>query len=187
MPFELGDHICWGGDSRFKRTSEVFVTCWNNAFSYRNNKSGLVSWWGTITKLCTYPARIILQLMLFLELPTVLSCRRYRFHKPLFRRTSANWLVQTHTLFESERPQRNSGHPYSWRDGIVCYNNQVVIPPTSPSIKQLLHEHHDTSIGGHASVLRTFKRLARQFYWPLMHKVVDAYVSQCDMCQRAKA
>lgn len=50
----------------------------------------------------------------------------------------------------------NPGRPYAWRDGLVCYNNRVVVPPSSPLIKQLLHEHHNTVMGGHSGVLRTF-------------------------------
>lgn len=79
------------------------------------------------------------------------------------------------------------GKPYAWKDGLLCYNNRVIIPPGSPLIAQLLHEHHDTPMGGYSGVLRTFKRLARQFYWPSMHKTVMEYVSQCDTCQRAKS
>ncbi|CAH9130821.1 unnamed protein product [Cuscuta epithymum] len=79
------------------------------------------------------------------------------------------------------------GKPYAWRDGLVCYNNRVVIPPNSRFITQLLREHHDTPLGGHSGILRTMKRLSRQFYWPAMHKTVTEYVSRCDTCQRAKA
>lgn len=79
------------------------------------------------------------------------------------------------------------GKPYAWKDGLFCYNNRVVIPPGSPFIAQLLHEHHDTPVGDNFGVLRTFKRLSRQFYWPSMHKVVMEYVSKCDICQRAKS
>lgn len=60
----------------------------------------------------------------------------------------------------------NQGKPYAWKDGLVCYNNRVVIPPQSPLINQLLREHHDTPQGGHSGVLRTRKKLARQFTGP---------------------
>ena len=79
------------------------------------------------------------------------------------------------------------GLPYSWKDGLLCYNNRVVVPPGSPLIKQLLYEHHDTTLGGHSGVLRTFKRLSHHFYWPSMHKTVVEYISHCDTCQRAKS
>lgn len=80
----------------------------------------------------------------------------------------------------------NPGKPYAWKDGLLCYNNRIVIPPTSHLVKQLLYEHHKKTMGGHSGILRTFKRLSRQFYWPSMHRVVLEYVSSCDTCQRAK-
>nr|CAN75226.1 hypothetical protein VITISV_035857 [Vitis vinifera] len=79
------------------------------------------------------------------------------------------------------------GAPYTWRNGLVCYKNRVVIPLNSPIIKQLLREFHDSPIGGHSGVLRTYKRLAQQFYWPSMFQIVQDYVSSCDVCQRVKS
>lgn len=78
------------------------------------------------------------------------------------------------------------GQPYEWRDGLIYYRNRVVVPPSSPLILQLIREHHDTPMGGHSGVLRTFRRLARQYYWPSMHKVVREYVAACSICQKAK-
>ena len=40
----------------------------------------------------------------------------------------------------------------------------------------LIFEAHDTKMGGLSGVLRTFKRLATQFYWPSMYKTVHDYV-----------
>ena len=69
----------------------------------------------------------------------------------------------------------------------MCYKNRVVIPPNSQIIKQLLREFHDSPIRGHSGVLRTYKRLAQQFYWPSMFQIVQDYVSSCDICQRVKS
>ncbi|KAL6315874.1 hypothetical protein AAG906_012210 [Vitis piasezkii] len=50
------------------------------------------------------------------------------------------------------------------------YSGMVVIPSCVTLRTKLLHEAHNTKIGGHSSVLWTFKRLAQQFYWPKMHQ-----------------
>lgn len=52
---------------------------------------------------------------------------------------------------------------------------------------QLLHEFHDSKVAGHSGVLRTFKRLAQQFYWPSMHKHVQDYIQHCITCQKTKS
>ncbi|CAL9242305.1 unnamed protein product [Arabidopsis halleri] len=77
--------------------------------------------------------------------------------------------------------------PYNRRNNLVCYKNRLVVPPSSHLVPQLLKEHHDTPMGGHSGVLRTYKRLARHFYWPSMHRTVKEYVASCDVCQRAKS
>ncbi|KAF2310558.1 hypothetical protein GH714_014456 [Hevea brasiliensis] len=78
------------------------------------------------------------------------------------------------------------GQPYSWHNGLLCYKNRVVVPPQSPIIHQLLKEFHDSPIGGHSGVLRTYKRLAQQFYWPSMHRSVKDHVASCEVCQGTK-
>lgn len=79
------------------------------------------------------------------------------------------------------------GLPYTKRNGLILYKNRVVVPPKSQIPDQLLHEFHDSPLGGHSGVLRTYKRIAQQFYWPSMYRMVNEYVSSCDVCQRAKA
>ena len=51
----------------------------------------------------------------------------------------------------------------------------------------ILFEAHDTKIEGHSRVLHAYKRLAHQFYWPLMFQSVQEYVSRCETYQRTKA
>ncbi|WZZ36193.1 hypothetical protein YC2023_019594 [Brassica napus] len=82
-----------------------------------------------------------------------------------------------------ERP----GQPYAKRNGLIYFNKRLVIPPNSSFIASLLREFHDTPLGGHSRVLRTLKRLSQQFYWPSMNKTVHNYVTECDVCQRAKS
>jgi len=81
----------------------------------------------------------------------------------------------------------NPDSPYTWRNGLLHYKNRVVIAPNSDIIQQLLREFHDSPLGGHLGVLRTYKRLAQQFYWPSMARIVKEYVASCDVCQRVKS
>jgi hypothetical protein len=81
----------------------------------------------------------------------------------------------------------NPDSPYTWRNGLLHYKNRVVIAPNSDIIQQLLREFHDSPLGGHSGVLRTYKRLAQQFYWPSMARIVKEYVAYCDVCQWVKS
>jgi len=76
---------------------------------------------------------------------------------------------------------------FTWRNGLLLYKGRVVIPNDATLRATLLHEMHDTKVGGHSGVLRTFKKLVQQFYWPGMHKAVQNYVKECEICQKTKA
>ncbi|KAH9724161.1 hypothetical protein KPL70_007389 [Citrus sinensis] len=65
---------------------------------------------------------------------------------------------------------------YVVKNGLCFYKQMVVVPPALRD--QLLHEFHDSKVAGHSGVLRTFKRLAQQFYWPSMYKSVQEYIQQ---------
>jgi len=45
---------------------------------------------------------------------------------------------------------------------------------------------HNTKVGGHSGILRTFKKLRLQFYWPGMHKSVRDYIRGREICQKVK-
>lgn len=76
----------------------------------------------------------------------------------------------------AQQTQSNMRKPYTWRDGLVFFKTQVVVPPNIAVVDQLLQEFHDTKMGGHSGILGTFKRLSKQFYWPFMHRSVKDYV-----------
>jgi len=72
--------------------------------------------------------------------------------------------------------------PYMWRHGLVFHKGKVIVPDDKSLRIRLLHEMHDTKTGGHSSILRTFKKLGQQFYWPGMHRSVDEYIKGCAVC-----
>ena len=74
----------------------------------------------------------------------------------------------------------------TWRDGLLLYKGKVVVPADHSLRAKLLYEVHDSKVGGHSGILRTYRRLQQQFYWPKMHKAVQEYVQKCEVCQRIK-
>ncbi|KAF2292988.1 hypothetical protein GH714_034621 [Hevea brasiliensis] len=80
----------------------------------------------------------------------------------------------------------NPGAPYSWRNGLILYKNRVVVPPKSDLTLKIMQEFHDSPSGGHSGILRTYKRVAPQFYWPSMRKQIQEYIAACTVCQKNK-
>ena len=84
-------------------------------------------------------------------------------------------------------PTEQHGGSYTWRKGLLLYKGRVIVPNDATLRAKLLHEMHDTKVGGHSGVLHTFKKLGQQFYWPGMHRSVQDYVKGCAICQKIKA
>lgn len=71
--------------------------------------------------------------------------------------------------------------------GYLLRGGKVVVPKNEELRRMIISEFHDSNIGGHSGVLRTYSRLTQIFYWRGMKAAVLRYVQQCDICQRNKA
>ncbi|XP_068213380.1 uncharacterized protein [Palaemon carinicauda] len=58
---------------------------------------------------------------------------------------------------------------------------QIVVP--SQFRESVLKLSHDDSFSGHFGVFKTFKRLAKCFWWPGLKSSVKQFVSNCEVCQ----
>ncbi|KAF2293986.1 hypothetical protein GH714_006085 [Hevea brasiliensis] len=108
-------------------------------------------------------------------------------HASLWDRLKSLASTDPYMIDLDKKATAKPGQPYSWKSGLLFYKNRVVIPPTSDLPIQLLQEFHDSPIGGHSGVLRTFKRIAQQFYWPSMRTQIQNYIAACTVCQKNKA
>jgi hypothetical protein len=75
---------------------------------------------------------------------------------------------------------------YQLKGGRLFHEGRVVIPKQSPRIAWILHEFHDTAVGGHSGSLRTYKKISKLVYWEGMRKQIHDYVQACEVCQRNK-
>ena len=73
------------------------------------------------------------------------------------------------------------------RDGLLWNKDRLVLPPNSPHKEAVIHEFHNTPMGGHSGMFRTYKRIASNFYWVGMKKDIQDYIWCCDICQRNKS
>lgn len=72
-------------------------------------------------------------------------------------------------------------------EGRLLYKNRVVIPKQSYVIPILLREYHDSVVGGHTGEVKTYLRIAVDWYWVGMKDQVKEYVQQCQVCQQNKS
>lgn len=75
---------------------------------------------------------------------------------------------------------------YHVEHGDLRYKGRLVLPPKSSLIPILLHDYHDSPLGGHSGDFKTYKRIASDWFWPGMRKEIAKYVRSCGVCQQAK-
>lgn len=108
------------------------------------------------------------------------------------RQTTGLW-GQLHELNKTDpyllrigqQADTSPGQPYSRRNGLLCYNNRVVIPPRSSIITDLLQEYHDSLAGGHSGVFTNLQTPCRAVLLGLNAQICQGlrcpvrYVSTC--------
>lgn len=63
-----------------------------------------------------------------------------------------------------------------------------IIEITDPNNQlKLIQEFHDTPLGGHQGIQRTYKRMRKYYYFPKMLGMIEKFIKSCDSCQKNKA
>lgn len=52
--------------------------------------------------------------------------------------------------------------------------------------KQILYEIHDSPLGGHRGMNKTYRAMSSRYTWPKMRREIEGYVKQCKSCQTNK-
>src|SRR5690606_32643164 len=63
---------------------------------------------------------------------------------------------------------------------------RLCIPNNNGLRSTLLHDAHDSPLGGHLGFDKTYDTMRRTFFWPRLARDVKTYISTCDHCQRNK-
>lgn len=66
----------------------------------------------------------------------------------------------------------------------IC-NNQVTVPPIGDR-PRILNEYHDSAVGGHKGVTKTYLRIKERYRWPNMKTDIQNYIQNCRNCQQKK-
>lgn len=75
---------------------------------------------------------------------------------------------------------------FAYRNGVLFYEDRLVVAADSVWLPGLLKEFHSTPQGGHSGFYRTYRRVAANLYWLGMKKRIQQFVQACDVCQRQK-
>lgn len=70
---------------------------------------------------------------------------------------------------------------------MVKYKEKIAIKAIRLLKEQLIKFVHDSYIEGYTKIQNTYRRLKAHIYWPIMKKLMQRIVQQCDICKQAKA
>ena len=91
------------------------------------------------------------------------------------------------SIKEALKNGAHNTHGLVERDRLLWNKDRLVLPPNSSHKEGVIHEFHNTPMGGHSSMFRTYKRIVSNFYWVGMKKDIQDYIQRCDTCQWNKS
>ncbi|CAK9834654.1 Retrovirus-related Pol polyprotein from transposon 17.6 [Anthophora retusa] len=65
-------------------------------------------------------------------------------------------------------------------------NSQIPTTPPAEDHIQLIEEAHDSLVGGHKGVNKTYRRLKSRYTWPGMKNEIQEFIRKCKSCQEQK-
>ena len=66
----------------------------------------------------------------------------------------------------------------------MCYGN--VNTPPEESRLEIISEYHDSKIGGHKGVNKTYQRIRERYFWPGIEEQVTDFVRKCKVRHEQK-
>jgi hypothetical protein len=83
-----------------------------------------------------------------------------------------------------------AGKAKSFREddqGIVWFNNRIVVPKNEELRQQILDEAHLSRYSIHPGSTKMYHDLKQHYWWTKMKIEIARYVARCDTCKRVKA
>jgi hypothetical protein len=71
--------------------------------------------------------------------------------------------------------------------GIVWFNNRIVVPKNDEVRQQILDEAHLSRYSIHPGSIKMYHDLRQHYWWTKMKIEIARYVAKCDTCRRVKA
>jgi hypothetical protein len=71
--------------------------------------------------------------------------------------------------------------------GIVWFNNRIVVPKNEELRQQILDEAHLSRYSIHPGSTKMYQDLKQHYWWTKMKIEIARYVARCDTCKRVKA
>jgi len=68
----------------------------------------------------------------------------------------------------------------------IFRNSEIETKIITQEQLRIIREFHETPLGGHQDINRTFQRILQQHHWKGMRQMIKTYILSCEICQRNK-
>lgn len=55
---------------------------------------------------------------------------------------------------------------YEWAEGLLLFHGKVMVPDVDNLQTEIISHFHESHMGGHSGIYRTWVRIAATFFWP---------------------
>ncbi|KHJ32483.1 hypothetical protein EV44_g2899 [Erysiphe necator] len=75
--------------------------------------------------------------------------------------------------------------PFSMENGLLLYNDRLIVPDTNNLRTLIIREAHDQISSAHLSAKKTLRLLPKRNYWKGMSNHISQYCRNCHLCRRS--
>ncbi|CAM8999301.1 unnamed protein product [Rhodiola kirilowii] len=91
------------------------------------------------------------------------------------------------TMLQQIRDQPSTFPGHAIRDGLITFDNKLLVPPNNMLRDLILFEYHNTPSGAHPGRQRTLGRVSSNFTWDGLARDVKTHVDHSHTCKQVKA
>jgi hypothetical protein len=70
--------------------------------------------------------------------------------------------------------------------GLIRYKKKLWVGANTATQTKIINAFHASGLGGHSGIQATYQKISKLFWWPNLKQIVESFVKQCDIYQRAK-
>ncbi len=80
----------------------------------------------------------------------------------------------------------SKGLPKGWKDIEQVFHYQGFPYVLKVICSELISRYHDNLLASHFGIKKTWKLIARKYYWLILREDVEVYVKGCNVCLTSK-
>ena len=91
--------------------------------------------------------------------------------------------VDTHQKLHQDPSKSDT---FSWKNDSLWHKDRLYLCKNSQLKKKILLEFHNSPLGGHLGILKTYQGVKKEFFWDGLKFDIQKFEEECLVCQQNK-